>query len=295
MSAAAASSLSLRQAVALGLLHGPAELLPVSSSAHTTLAPWLLGWRYGELDPAVRKSFEVALHAGTAMGLLTRPPWQTKAVDEGGCALARAWSGVPVARAGLAANIVALAGATGPPAIAGFVLGETIGRRFGTPRTIAAGLFAGSLAMGLAELHGGSRRSRDVRPSDGLALGIAQALALMPGLSRSGATTAAARLRGFAAPDADRLSWQAGLPVIAGAALLQGARQARAGIPADQRRALAAGGAAALLSTHLSARVLTPERRTRLVPATIGYRVALAALVTRRMRARATGTPHQSQ
>lgn len=63
-------SLPLRQALALGLMHGPAELLPISSSGHTTLVPWLLGWPYPKLDPALRKSFEVALHAGTAVGLL---------------------------------------------------------------------------------------------------------------------------------------------------------------------------------------------------------------------------------
>jgi len=296
MSRPPASALSLRQAVALGLLHGPSELLPISSSAHTTLAPWLLGWRYDELDPAVRKSFEVALHAGTALGLLTRRPWRTGAEDGGGCALGRAWLGVPASRQGLAANVATLAGAIGPPAGAGFVLGETIEQRLGTPRTIAAGLFAGALAMAGAELRGGdSRPAHDARPADGLALGAAQALALMPGLSRSGVTTAAARLRGFGRLDADRLSWQVGLPVIAGAALLQGARQARAGIAADQRCALAGGAAAALLSTHLSVRLLTPERRMRLLPATIGYRAAIAALVTRRVRACAAGAPDKSK
>jgi undecaprenyl-diphosphatase len=271
---AAASALSLRQAVTLGLMHGPTELLPISSSAHTTLAPWLLGWRYGELDPAVRKSFEVALHAGTALGLLTRSPYTVDSPSP---------------------SLTTLICAIGPPAAAGFVLGETIERRLGTPRTIAAGLFAGSLAMAAAELHCGSRRSHEARPADGLALGLAQALALMPGLSRSGATTAAARLRGFAALDADRLSWQVGLPVIAGAALLQGARQARTGIAADQRCALAAGSAAALLSTHLSARLLTPRRRLGLLPASVAYRVAIASLVTRTMRTRAAGTPGKSK
>jgi undecaprenyl-diphosphatase len=291
-----ASALSLPQAVALGLLHGPSELLPISSSAHTTLVPWLLGWHYGEIDPAVRKSFEVALHAGTSLGLATRPPWRTGAQDGGGCALGRAWFGVPTSRAGLAVNIVTLAGAIGPPAAAGFMLSETIERRFGTPRTIAAGLLAGSLAMCAAELRGGdSRPAHDARPGDGLALGAAQALALMPGLSRSGVTTAAARLRGFGRLDADRLSWQVGLPVIAGAALLQGIRQARTGIKADQRCALAAGATAALLSTHLSARLITAKRRLRLLPATIGYRVAIAALVTRTVRARAAGTPDKSK
>ena len=67
--------LTLRHAMALGLLHGPTELLPISSSAHTSLVPWLAGWPYGTLDPELRKSFEVALHAGTAAALLARPPW----------------------------------------------------------------------------------------------------------------------------------------------------------------------------------------------------------------------------
>src|SRR5581483_7022943 len=60
----------LAQAAALGVLQGPTELLPVSSSGHLVLVPRLLGWRYARLDPEVRKSFEVALHAGTAAALL---------------------------------------------------------------------------------------------------------------------------------------------------------------------------------------------------------------------------------
>src|SRR5438045_7490301 len=62
--------LELRHALALGVLHGPAELLPISSSGHTELVPWLLGWPYAELDGELRKAFEVALHAGTAAALL---------------------------------------------------------------------------------------------------------------------------------------------------------------------------------------------------------------------------------
>ena len=62
--------LSLGHALALGLAHGPTELLPISSSAHTILIPLLAGWPYAELDPELRKSFEVALHVGTAAALL---------------------------------------------------------------------------------------------------------------------------------------------------------------------------------------------------------------------------------
>lgn len=280
-------TLPLGQAIALGLLHGPTELLPVSSSAHTTLVPWLLGWRYGELDPALRKSFEVALHAGTAIGLLACPPWREKDREMQEDMRAGRALGVPAARAGLALKMATLAGATAPPAIAGFLLGDWIERELGTPRTIAAGLFAGAVAMGAAELWGrrsggDARRVGEARASDGLALGCAQALALMPGLSRSGTTTAAARARGFGRADADRLSWRVGLPVIAGAALLKGVRQARAGVAREERRTLGAGAGAALLSTHLSARLLSTDVRTHLLPATAAYRVALAGLVIAR-------------
>src|SRR5947199_8273319 len=60
----------VRHALALGLLHGPAELLPISSSGHVALVPWLLDWPYARLDPELRKAFEVALHAGTAAALV---------------------------------------------------------------------------------------------------------------------------------------------------------------------------------------------------------------------------------
>src|ERR1700761_106098 len=67
---APAPSIAVSEALVLGALHGPAELLPISSSGHVELVPWLLGWRYTELDDELRKSFEVALHAGTAAALL---------------------------------------------------------------------------------------------------------------------------------------------------------------------------------------------------------------------------------
>ena len=72
------TALDAAHATALGILHGPAELLPVSSSGHVALVPWLLGWPYAGLDPEPRKAFEVALHAGTAAALIvalaTRSP-----------------------------------------------------------------------------------------------------------------------------------------------------------------------------------------------------------------------------
>ncbi|HEX4115243.1 MAG TPA: undecaprenyl-diphosphate phosphatase [Solirubrobacteraceae bacterium] len=277
--------LPLRHAAILGLLHGPTELLPISSSAHTTLIPWLADWPYEELDPSLRKSFEVALHAGTALALLLRPPHERQGMRRG-----------------------FLVAALAPPALAGYMLGGQIERRLGAPTKIAYGLLAGSAAMGGVEVYkkwhaprarGGHRHFESnttpakidaTRPttSDGLALGVAQALALMPGVSRSGATLAAARARGFSRQDADQLSWTVGLPVIAGATLLQGTRLARQQARADRSRAtamaLAVGAASAFSSTLASSKALNRRRRARLLPACIAYRGALAAHVIRCMR-----------
>src|SRR3954465_3801535 len=115
--------LKLSHALALGVLHGPAELLPVSSSAHTTLVPWLLGWSYPELDAELRKAFEVALHAGTAAALLIGLR------DE----VADAARGFDRRRATL------VVGSFVPPAIIGYTLERPIERRLGTPPTPPAG------------------------------------------------------------------------------------------------------------------------------------------------------------
>lgn len=279
MTRIATRALPLRQAVALGLLHGPTELLPISSSGHTTLVPWLLGWSYGELDPSMRKSFEVALHAGTAAALLAHPP----------AAYQRTRGSF-------------MAGAIIPPALTGYALGKQIERRLGKPATIAGGLLAGSLALIASEprkrvayahsrligaLPPHSSATRDLESAglrDGLALGLAQSLALMPGLSRSGATLAAAQALGFSREDSDKLSWRVGLPVVAGATLLKGAQLAREGLGGELKLPLAVGCTSAFLSTLASTKVLGPERRAALLPGCAIYRAALALLVIRRMR-----------
>jgi undecaprenyl-diphosphatase len=265
--------LPLRHALALGLAHGPTELLPISSSAHTILIPFLAGWPYAELDPELRKSFEVALHAGAGVAL---------AIDMRRDLIAQA-SGLDRRRGAVLALSLA------PPVIVGYLLEGPIERRRGGPRSIAAGLFAGAVAMAIADGRGRARSTRtreDARAGDGLALGVAQTLALIPGVSRSGATLTAARARGFGRGDAQALSWDAALGVILGASALKGSRLARRGVPAGAARALAAGGGAAFLSTLASARLLRRARLAErsLLPYAL-YRCLLAAGVARRLRA----------
>jgi undecaprenyl-diphosphatase len=243
------------RAAAIGLLHGPAELLPISSSGHVTLVPWLAGWDDARsTDPAVRKAFEVVLHLGTAAAL----PFALRGVGRPRPAV-------------LACSLV-------PPAVVGFALERPIEERLGTPGTIAAGLVVGALAMALADQFGPTdRRVQDAGWRDGLALGLAQACALVPGISRNGATLTAARARGF---DADLLSWQVAVPVIAGASALKGVRLARRGLPAGTARAFAVGAGGAFASTVVAARVI-PRVRSLLPLA--AYRIGLAGLVARRL------------
>jgi undecaprenyl-diphosphatase len=262
--------LGIAQAVTLGALHGPAELLPISSSGHVTVIPWLLGWDYDRLDSELRKAFEVALHAGTAAALLISLRGE---VDDAVRGMDRR-----------IATLIALSFV--PPAIVGYALERPIERRLGTPPTIAAGLICGSLAMALADRAPQTRTSQEAGAVDALLLGLAQATALIPGVSRNGATLAAARMRHFTREDANRLSRHVALPVIAGATLLKGTRLARRGLPPGTRLQFALGAAASFGSTLGSTWLIRQVERDRSLLPYAGYRIALATAVVMRLRRR---------
>jgi undecaprenyl-diphosphatase len=258
---------SLRRALALGALHGPAELLPISSSGHIALIPWLLGWERDAADPELRKAFEVALHAGTAAALLITLRGEVQ----------DAMHGMNPRIAGQ------IALSFFPPALAGYTLERPIEQRLGTPQTIAAGLVCGSVAMVWADRSPQLRSSQDAGWRDALWLGLAQACALVPGVSRNGATLAAARRRGFTRADANRLSRHVALPVIAGATVLKTVRLAKRGLPAGTGRPFAAGAAASFVSTLGSTWLIRQVERDRsLLPYAV-YRLALATVVARRL------------
>jgi undecaprenyl-diphosphatase len=261
------SGLTLTRALVLGALQGPAELLPVSSSGHLSLVPWFAGWSFDTLRPASRKDFEVALHAGTAAGMLLG---QGRAI---GAELRR----VDVPRA------AAIGLAAGVPALAGLGFERPIEERLGGPRTIAAALVAGAAAMLLADRRPQDRRRRELGPADGLALGAAQAAALFPGVSRTGATVAAARWRRFSRDEASALSRTVALPVVAGAAALRLRRLRRGDRDPALRREMAAGGVAAAVSTLASQRLIPLLDRGRPWPYA-AYRLALAGAIVAKLR-----------
>ncbi|HEX7293805.1 MAG TPA: undecaprenyl-diphosphate phosphatase, partial [Solirubrobacterales bacterium] len=247
---------------------GPAELLPVSSSAHIVLIPWLAGWDWDGLDPELRKSFEVALHAGAAAALLIG---QRQTIAEELRAFDR--------RRGLVLLLSFL-----PAAVAGYGLERQIEQRLGGPRATAIGLLAGAAAMLVADSKPQQRGRGEAGPADGLALGVAQAGALAPGVSRNGVTLAAARWRGFSRDQANLLSRTIALPIIVGATALKGVRLARRGTTPSVRRSMAIGIAASFASTLASQRLIDLVERDKALWPYAAYRAALAAAVLAKMR-----------
>jgi undecaprenyl-diphosphatase len=226
----------------------------VSSSGHLALIPRLLGWDYAELPADARKTFEVALHAGSAP------------------ALALALRG----EIGRDPHLQALTFL--PPAAIGLAFERPIERRLGGLRSVAVAQILAGVALIAADLR--PERREHPNALDHLAVGFAQAAALVPGVSRSGAALTAARLRGLSRPAAASLSLRAALPVTVGAGVLKGLRAARGGVP-EELRGPAAVGAAAACASALVALPLARGTRWRGIAL---YRVALGlvALAQRR-------------
>jgi undecaprenyl-diphosphatase len=250
--------LSVRQAVVLGLIQGPAEVLPVSSSGHLVLVPALLRWPYARLPADVRKTFEVALHtgAGLALAWLLRDDLVAAIGDPAGTALLAA-----------PASAVALA------------LEDRIERKASDPRIAAIAMAAAGSALAVADAVPRPEGVTPRHPGDKLAVGIAQAAALVPGVSRNGATLTAARALGFDREAAARLSWRAGLPIIGGATVLKLVRLWQRGLDPELRAPFAAGAVAAFASTLAAA----PLLRVRHYRAAAAYRVLLGAFALRRL------------
>jgi undecaprenyl-diphosphatase len=240
----------------------------VSSSGHLALVPQLLGWAYPELPADARKTFEVALHAGSTPALLL------------------------AARGELRDDARLLALTVLPPAVAGLALERVVEERLGGACSVGVAQALAGAALVVADLRGGAGSCRPAAALDHLAVGLAQAVALVPGVSRSGAALTAARLRGLSRPAALRLSLRAAVPVTVAAGALKAARRAAGGgalaARSDQlpRDALTAGATAALLSSLWALPLLTLLERAKVLRAVACYRLVLGVAVLSRERRR---------
>ena len=253
--------------MALGLVQGPTELLPISSSGHVVLLPALLGWPYQHVEPAHRKAFEVALHAGTAAGLT----------------LALRREVMEVVTSLDAARLSRLVLATSPAVCAGLFLHAPIVERLSAPRRVAAAQALAGGALWLADRRATDRRHEAAPMADALAVGLAQAAALAPGVSRGGAALTMLRLRRVDRRSASEVSRHAAAPIVLGAAALEAARLTRRPPPASLARPFAAGAAAACASTIAAAGLVSVMDGARSYAPLAAYRVALGAFALWRL------------
>lgn len=204
--------MTIFEAVVLGAIQGLAEFLPISSSAHLALAPWLFGWEAPGL------AFDVSLHVGTLAAVLWyfRRDW-TELVRAG-------LSIVRHRRVSTAAEkrVIFLAIATVPAGVAGLLLESYAETIFRAPVVTGVALIVLGLLLWLADRTAPDHRSLDdMRWTDALLVGFAQALALVPGVSRSGATITAARALSLDRQSAAVFSFLMSMPIIAAAAALK--------------------------------------------------------------------------
>jgi len=236
--------MTLFQAIVLGLVQGLAELLPISSSAHLALTPYFFGWT----DPGL--AFDVALHAGTLLALswYFREEWRRMCIS--------AWR---IARSRRVISIddrllVYLVVATIPAAVAGVVLDEYAETLFRAPAIMGTTLIVmGAVLWAVDQRSARVRTLSEVRMSDAIIVGLAQVLALVPGVSRSGSTITAGRLLQLDRPTAARFSFLMSMPITLAAVVLKAPEAVRAegfSLP------LLAGVLAAALSSWLAITVL---------------------------------------
>ena len=206
------------QAFTLGIVQGLTELLPISSSGHLILVPWLADWRYLEAHPDFNKTFDVALHLGTLVAVIVYF-WSDVVRYVGAWFRSVGRRSISGADERIAWYILA---ATIPAALAGAVGEEFIEEHLGQPWQIAILLAVFGVFLWLADRLPEQKKIEDLRFSVAFAVGISQILALMPGVSRSGITITTGRMAGLDRDSAARFSFLLLIPIVAGAVVYKG-------------------------------------------------------------------------
>ena len=279
-----ASAADVAVAILLGLLQGLTEFFPVSSSAHLELVPWLGGWDLFEGDGELENSFDVALHVGTLAGaaLYLRADIARYAVA--------LWQGIRGRPTRDTVVAVSLAVSAVPAALVGLALEDVVLDLAEEPLLIAALLAGFGWLLWWSDVSASRRGSQREQHAYGLrdaaAMGVAQAMALLPGVSRSGVTITAGRWLGFDRTAAARLAFLMSLPVIAGAGLYRGATLAQVAPTTAQVQLIVIGAVVAVASSWLGVAAMVRlldrmSRRPQRSPFApfFGYRVALAVAI----------------
>ena len=271
--------LSIFQAIVLGVVQGLTEFAPVSSSGHLILVPWLFKWCIvAPANETLNKTFDVALHMGTFVGAVVYF-WQDI------LRYLAAW-GRSIAHRSIRSTDERLAWAlvigTIPGAIAGAAGEDFIDKKLGQPWLIAVMLAVFGIVLYVVDRR--ARQTRDINDvtlGDAVFIGLAQAVALQPGVSRSGVTITAARGAGIKREDAARFSFLLSLPIIGGAGLYKGLKLLTGSehIPSGFGGAFAAGVIASAISGFVVIWFLLAYLRRRDFAPFVVYRILAAAFV----------------
>lgn len=200
--------MSIVHAIVLGIAQGLAEYLPISSSGHLVLVPWLFGWDDFAGDDSLKKAFDVALHLGTLVGAVAY--FRNDLVRLGGALVEdRESNDARLARLILLSSV--------PAAVVGVVFAGPIERTTDQVWLIAVMLIVGALVLAWADGALGRRTFDEVNLRDALVMAAGQALALQPGLSRSAMTISLGRFVGLGRDGAARFAFLMSIPITAGA------------------------------------------------------------------------------
>jgi undecaprenyl-diphosphatase len=264
------------QALVLGIVQGATELLPISSSGHLILVPWVAGWHYLEQHPDFNKTFDVALHLGTLVAVVLYF-WRDVV------RLVRAWfrsvrrKSISTAEEQVAWIVVV---ATVPAAIAGAAGESFIEDHLGQPWQIAIFLAVFAVILWVADRVAARRSIEDIGWKGAVGVGLAQCLALMPGVSRSGVTITAGRFMRLDRDQAARLSFLLLIPIVFGAAVLKGVKDvAFGGLPPGSAGPFVVGMLAAAVVGLVAIWGLLGYVRRHTYTVFVLYRLAVAATI----------------
>jgi undecaprenyl-diphosphatase len=274
-------------AIVLGIVQGLSEFLPISSSGHLLLTPWAFGWHDFAGSTDLEKTFDVALHLGTLLGaiayfradiitLVRAAFFPTRAPAMVTTGTLAADHPTPEADRRLAWLLLL---SCIPGGVTGALLETPIEDHLGQIWLIGIMLIVFGLILYWADHLTGERRITDFRIRDALLMGTGQALALSPGVSRSGVTISVGRKLGFDRDAAARLSFLMGLPIIGGAVALKLGKQFARGFPHGFAAPFAWGIVASAISGYLAVWFLLRLIRTRGFTPFVIYRVAIGVVV----------------
>jgi len=265
--------MSLLHAIVLGILQGATEFLPISSSGHLIIIPWILNWDDGGL------TFDVALHAGTLVAVLLFFFRDWVQILGQGFGLRIGNDPTLEKNRGLLWLLVL---GTIPGAGAGFLFEKQAEAAFRSPYIVATAAIVVGLIMWLADRAG--RKQKDlshVSAADSLTVGIAQAFAIIPGVSRSGSTIAAGLFRNLDRASAARFSFLLSTPIIAGACLKKfwDLNKHDGGLPADMHTAFIAGVIASAITGCIAIAFFLNYLRRHSLALFVWYRILFGIIV----------------